>query len=134
MTTAATPNKARTFATRLVEEDKVVAMVGGSTTGTHDGDDPGVRGSARSPSSRFAGAVEIIDPVRKFVFKTPHTDLMACEKIFEDMKKRNFTKIAMISGTDGFGKSMRDAVHRRWRRPTASRSSPTRPTARATTT
>ena len=28
------PNKARTFATRLVEEDKIVAMVGGSTTGS----------------------------------------------------------------------------------------------------
>src|SRR5260221_9779225 len=27
-------NKARTFATRLLEDDKVVAMVGGSTTGT----------------------------------------------------------------------------------------------------
>jgi branched-chain amino acid transport system substrate-binding protein len=27
-------NKARTFATRLVEDDKVVAMVGGTTTGT----------------------------------------------------------------------------------------------------
>ena len=27
------PNKARTFATRLVEEDKVDAMLGGSTTG-----------------------------------------------------------------------------------------------------
>src|SRR5690349_8822485 len=27
-------NKARTFATRLVDDDKVVAMVGGSTTGT----------------------------------------------------------------------------------------------------
>ena len=33
---------------------------------------------------------------------------MACEKIFEDLKKRNLTKIALISGTDAFGKSMRD--------------------------
>jgi branched-chain amino acid transport system substrate-binding protein len=32
---------------------------------------------------------------------------MACEKIFEDMKKRGFTKIALLSGTDGFGTSMR---------------------------
>ncbi|MDB5552886.1 MAG: Extracellular ligand-binding receptor, partial [Rhizobium sp.] len=30
-----------------------------------------------------------------------------CEKIFENLKQRNFTKIAMISGTDGFGASMR---------------------------
>ena len=28
-------NKARTFATRLIEDDKVVAMAGGSTTGTY---------------------------------------------------------------------------------------------------
>jgi branched-chain amino acid transport system substrate-binding protein len=32
---------------------------------------------------------------------------MACEKIFEDMKKRGFTRIGMISGTDGFGASMK---------------------------
>src|SRR6266545_1274863 len=75
-------NAARTFATRLVEEDKVVAML--------------------------AGAIQIIEPVRKWVFKTPHTDKMACEKIFADLKQRNLTTVALISGTDAFGKSMRD--------------------------
>ena len=33
---AANPNSARTFATRMVEQDKIVAMVGGSTTGATD--------------------------------------------------------------------------------------------------
>ena len=33
---------------------------------------------------------------------------MACEKIFGDLKRRNLTTIALISGTDAFGKSMRD--------------------------
>jgi branched-chain amino acid transport system substrate-binding protein len=33
---------------------------------------------------------------------------MSCGKIFEDMKKRNITKIGMISGTDGWGKAMRE--------------------------
>jgi branched-chain amino acid transport system substrate-binding protein len=32
---------------------------------------------------------------------------MACEKIFEDLKKHNLTKIGMISGKDAFGASMR---------------------------
>ena len=100
-------NKARTFATRLVEEDKIVAMVGGSTTGTTMAMGP-VFEDAQIPFISLAGAVVIIEPLKKFVFKTPHTDRMACEKIFEDMKKRNLTKIGMISGTDGFGKSMRD--------------------------
>lgn len=99
-------NKARTFATRLIEDDKVVAMVGGSTTGTTMAMIP-VFEEAQVPFISLAGAVEVVDPVRKYVFKTPHTDKMACQKIFENLKQRNFTKIAMISGTDGFGASMR---------------------------
>lgn len=99
-------NKARTFATRLIEDDKVIAVAGGSTTGTTMAMIP-VFEEAQIPLISFAGAVEVIDPVRKFVFKTPHTDKMACEKIFEDLKQRKLTKIAMISGTDGFGASMK---------------------------
>src|SRR5882757_6511678 len=99
-------NKARTFATRLVEDDKIVAMVGGSTTGTTMAMVP-VFEEAKVPFISLAGAIEVVDPVRKYVFKTPHTDRMACEKIFENLKQRNLTKIAMISGTDGFGSSMR---------------------------
>lgn len=104
---AGDPNAARTFATRLLEEDKVTAMVGGSTTGTTMAMIPAFE-DAQVPFISLAGAVQIIQPVKKWVFKTPHTDTMACEKIFEDMKKRSTTKIGMISGTDGFGKSMRD--------------------------
>ncbi len=100
-------NKARTFATRLAEEDKVVAILGPSTTGTTMSSVPVVE-DAQIPTISFAGAVVVIEPVKRWVFKTPHTDRMACEKIFDDLKKRNLTKIAMISGTDGFGKSMRD--------------------------
>lgn len=99
-------NKARTFATRLIEDDKVVAMVGGSTTGTTMAMIP-VFEEAQVPFISLGGAIEIIEPVRKYVFKTPHTDKMACEKIFENLKQRNLTKIALISGTDGFGASMR---------------------------
>ncbi len=99
------PNKARTFATRLIEDDGVVAIIGGSTTGTTMAiadlaEDEGI------PFISLAGAVSIIDPVREFVFKTPHTDRMACEKIFTDMKAQGTTTIGMISGTDGFGASM----------------------------
>ena len=99
------PNKARTFATRLIEDDGVVALIGGSTTGTTMAiadlaEDEGI------PFISLAGAVSIIDPVRDYVFKTPHTDRMACEKIFTDMQARGIATIGMISGTDGFGASM----------------------------
>jgi branched-chain amino acid transport system substrate-binding protein len=104
---AGNANNARTFATRLVEEDKVVAMVGGSTTGATLAMIP-VFEDAKIPFISLAGGIQIIEPVHKWVFKTPHTDRMACEKIFADLKRRNLTTIALISGTDAFGKSMRD--------------------------
>ena len=104
---AGNANNARTFATRLVEEDKVVAMVGGSTTGSTLAMIP-VFEDAQIPFISLAGAIQIVEPVHKWVFKTPHTDKMACEKIFADLKARNLTIVALISGTDAFGKSMRD--------------------------
>ena len=105
------PNNARTFATRLVEQDKIDAMVGGSTTGATLAMIP-VFEEAKIPFISLAGAVQIIEPVRKWVFKTPHTDTMACEKIFADLKHRNLTTIALISGTGGFGKSMSAECHK----------------------
>lgn len=104
---AGSADNARTFATRLVEEDKVVAMVGGSTTGTTLAMVQ-IFEDAHIPFISLAGAIQIIEPVHRWVFKTPHTDKMACEKIFADLKNRKLTTIALISGTDAFGKSMRD--------------------------
>jgi branched-chain amino acid transport system substrate-binding protein len=103
---AADANKARTFASRLVEDDAVVAVIGGSATGSTMAMIP-VFAENDIPFISLAGAVEVIDPVNPWVFKTPHTDRMACEKIFADLKARGLTKIGLISGTGGFGKSMR---------------------------
>jgi branched-chain amino acid transport system substrate-binding protein len=108
---AANPNSARTFATRLVEEDKIDAMVGGSTTGATLAMMP-VFEDAKIPFISLAGSIRIIEPVHKWVFKTPHTDKMACEKIFADLKHRNLTNVALISGTGGFGKSMNAQCHK----------------------
>jgi branched-chain amino acid transport system substrate-binding protein len=104
---AGDPNQARTFATRLLEQDKVDALLAGSTTATTMAIIP-LAEDAEVPLINFAGAVQAVHPAKKWNFKTPHTDLMACEKIFEDLKKRNLTKVALISGADAFGKSMRD--------------------------
>jgi branched-chain amino acid transport system substrate-binding protein len=45
--------------------------------------------------------------VKKWVFKTPHTDRMAAEKVFEDMKKKGISKVGLLSETSGFGQSGR---------------------------
>ena len=98
--------KARTFAKRLIEQDKVDLIVGGSTTGETMAVVP-LAEQAGIPFISLAGAVVIVEPVKKWVFKTPHTDRMACEKIFGDMRSRSIAKIALISGAGGFDKSMR---------------------------
>ncbi|MGA8007116.1 MAG: ABC transporter substrate-binding protein [Burkholderiales bacterium] len=103
---AGNADKARTFVKRLIEEDKVDAIVGGSTTGETMAVIPLIE-QAGIPFISLAGAVVIVEPVKKWVFKTPATDRMACEKIFADMKARNISKIGLISGPGGFDKSMR---------------------------
>jgi branched-chain amino acid transport system substrate-binding protein len=104
-------DQARTFASRLVEDDKVIAVVGGSATGTSLAMLP-VFEEARTPFVSLSGGVQIVEPVRKYTFKPPQTDVMACQKIFVDMKKRGITRIAMISGTDGFAMSMKQSCHK----------------------
>jgi branched-chain amino acid transport system substrate-binding protein len=98
--------KARTYAKRLIEQDRVDVIVGGSTTGETMAVVP-LAESAGVPFISLAGAVVIVEPVKKWVFKTPHTDRMACEKIFVDMRARGASKAALISGAGGFDKSMR---------------------------
>ncbi len=98
--------KANSFAKRLIESDKVDLIIGGTTTGATMGIVPLVE-KAEIPFISLAGAVVVIEPVKKWVFKTPHTDRMAAEKVFADMKKRGITKIALLSDTGGFGQSGR---------------------------
>lgn len=98
------PGKANGFAKRLIDDDKVDIIVGGTITGSTMSMVPLVE-KAEMPFISLAGAVVIVEPVKKWVFKTPHTDRMAAEKVFDDMKKRNLTKVALLSETSGFGAS-----------------------------
>ncbi|PRD65663.1 ABC transporter substrate-binding protein [Malikia granosa] len=97
-------NKANGFTKRLLDDDKVDVVIGGTTTGATMSMVPLVT-KAEVPFISLAGAVVVIEPVKKWVFKTPHTDRMAAEKVFEDMKKRGLSKVALLSETSGFGQS-----------------------------
>ncbi len=104
--TSGKAKEAVNFAKRLVKKDRVDLIVGGSTSGTTMAVIPIVEKS-QIPFISLAGSVKIIDPVKKWVFKVPHTDRMAAAKVFADMQKRGLTKLALISGDGGFGKSGR---------------------------
>ena len=97
-------SKANGFVKRLIEDDNVDVLVGGTTTGSTMSMVP-IAEKANIPFISLAGAVVIIEPVKKWVFKMPHTDRMAAEKVFEDMKKRGISKVALLSESSGFGNS-----------------------------
>lgn len=99
-------NKANGFAKRLIESDDVDLIIGGTTTGATMAMAPLVE-KAGMPFISLGGGVVIVEPVKKWVFKTPHTDRMAAEKIFTDMNKRGLKKVALLSETSGFGQSGR---------------------------
>lgn len=97
-------SKANGFGKRLIESDKVDFLIGGTTTGSTMSMAP-LADRAGIPFISLAGGVVIVEPVKKWLFKTPHTDRMAAERVFEDMKKRGLTNIALLSETSGFGQS-----------------------------
>lgn len=84
-------------------------LIGGTTTGDTMAVIPDVEKEG-IPFISLAGAVEIIEPVKKWAFKTPHTDRMAAAKIFTDLRKRGLSKIALITGDGGFDKSGRTQI------------------------
>lgn len=97
------------FVKRLIKSDKVDLLIGGTTTGDTMAVVPDVEKEG-IPFISLAGAVEIIEPVKKWAFKTPHTDRMAAAKIFTDLRKRGLSKIALITGDGGFDKSGRTQI------------------------
>ncbi len=104
--TAGKAKAAKDIVKRLIKKDRVDVIIGGSTSGTTLAVIDIVE-REKVPFISLAGSVKIIEPVKKWVFKTPHTDRMAAAKIFEDMKKRGITKVALITGNGGFDKSGR---------------------------
>ena len=95
---------------RLIEQDRVDLLIGGSTTGDTMAVIPAVE-QARISLISLAGGIEIIDPVKHWVFKTPHTDRMAVAKIYANLRKRGLTKVALITGDGGFDQSGRAQLH-----------------------
>jgi len=102
----ANPKKAVNFAKRLIQRDRVDVIVGGSASGETLAVVPEVE-KAGIPFISLAGSIRIVEPTKKWVFKTPHTDRMAIGKIYGDMKKRGIQRVALISGDGGFDKSCR---------------------------
>jgi branched-chain amino acid transport system substrate-binding protein len=98
------PEKAVSFAKQLIEEDKVLAIIGPSTSG----ETMQIKKLCEENQMILvscAAADAIVNPLAKYVFKTPQKDSQAATWIYRTMKEKGITKIAVLTGNDGFGAS-----------------------------
>jgi len=91
-----------TAAKKLISQDEVLVIVGPSRSGTTMAVIPIVE-EAEVPLISCAAAEAIVVPVKRWVFKTPQKDSDAAIRIYEYMKEQGMSKIAIITGTTGFG-------------------------------
>jgi branched-chain amino acid transport system substrate-binding protein len=101
--------KAVQAANRLIKEDKVVAIIGPSTTGESMAVLP-VAEKEQVPLISCSAGSKITDPVKKWVFKTAQNDGLAVAKIYEHLNRKKIGKVAIITVSDGFGSSGREQL------------------------
>jgi branched-chain amino acid transport system substrate-binding protein len=101
---------------KLIEQDKVCAIIGPSTSGESLAVVP-LAQKYQVPLISCAASYKIVTDEKtgkqyKWVFKTPQSDSMAVEALYNHLKKRGISKVAIMSGTTGFGKSGRGELIR----------------------
>ena len=109
--TGGSPEKAISFARQLIDEEKVFAIIGPSTSG----ETMAVKNLAEEGKTILlscAAAEVIVNPVAKHVFNTPQKDRYAVVKIFQHMKKLGVTRIGLLSSNTGFGKAGKEQVEK----------------------
>jgi branched-chain amino acid transport system substrate-binding protein len=116
---------------KLIEQQKVVAIVGSSTTGESLAMVP-ICEKAQIPMVSMAAALKIVTPddeydrivkspkaafeepkvQRKWIFKSPQTDHSAVEAIYAYMKKKGIAKVGILTVSAGFGATGRAELKR----------------------
>jgi branched-chain amino acid transport system substrate-binding protein len=94
---------------KLIKDDKVIAIIGPSTTGDSMAVIPVVE-KAEIPLISCAAGSKITDPVKKWIFKTAQNDALAVMKIYKNLQKQKISKIAILTVSDGFGSSGREQL------------------------
>ncbi len=101
--------KAVQLATKLIKDDKVVAIIGPSTTGETMAVIP-VAEKEQVPLISCSAGSKITDPVKKWIFKTAQNDSLAVGKIYEYLQKTKQTSVSILTVSDGFGASGREQL------------------------
>jgi branched-chain amino acid transport system substrate-binding protein len=95
--------KAVAAASRLIEQENVVAIIGASGTGQT----MAVRGDVQRagiPQVSMAGGTVITNPVDSLVFATPWSNTIVVPFTLDYLEGQGITKIGLITDSGGFGK------------------------------
>lgn len=103
--------KAVTLAKKLLEQDKVLAIIGPTSTGESlalvD-----TMTKAETPLISCAASLMITTPIeqRKWIFQTPQNDVTAVGEIFPYLVSKGLTKVAILTASGGFGSTGKNAL------------------------
>jgi len=105
------PEKTVSFAKQLIEEEKVFAIIGPSTSG----ETMAIKNVAEEGKTLLiscAAAEVIVSPLAKYVYKVAPKDSYAAVKIFQQMKKMKVSRIGVLSSNTGFGKAGKEQLEK----------------------
>ncbi len=98
------PDNAVTFAQQLIEQENVVAIIGPSTSG----ESMALKDTCEKVKTVLlscAAADAIVNPLARYVFKTPPNSSCAVGRIYQTMQTMRIKRIGIVTGETGFGKA-----------------------------
>ena len=98
----AKPDVSVRLAKRLIQKDKVDAILGPTASWTALPVIPVIQ-KFKIPTIMMASASALTNPVKKWVFKTPPGDTIVITKLLHYMKGQGIKRLALVSSQDGFG-------------------------------
>lgn len=108
---ASKPEQATSLAKKLIEEDKVVAIIGPSTSG----ETLAIKEICQEAGTILiscAAAEKITSPVASYVFKVAPKDSDAARWILKTLQARGLQKVGVISSNDGFGMAGKEQLEK----------------------
>jgi len=106
------PTRALMVAKRLVEQEKVVALIGPTRTGTGMAVKKYLEEKQIPTVMTVGGDPVIMEGVHggknlgtaKWIFKSPQRSSVAAKKVYQYLRAKKVKKIALITASDGFGR------------------------------
>ncbi|MCF8093943.1 MAG: ABC transporter substrate-binding protein [Desulfobacteraceae bacterium] len=103
------PSKTVTSVGKLINKDRVTAIIGPSRTPTTLAAIPRVQ-RAELPFISCAAGNKIVEPIKPWVFKTAQSDIQAVASIYKHIKQKGIKKVGIITVANAFGESGKEQL------------------------